>query len=625
VDPLSALRYAVVAVVALALGAAPAAAATFTVDSTTDVVDATPGDGTCATASAVCTLRAAVQEANALGDLDEVTLPAGIYRLAIDGRDEDAAATGDLDVTGPLTLVGAGARTVKISANATGDELSSQPVDRVFDVLPGGSLGLSKVTVDGGGASPGGNIRAVGPVSLVDATVTRAFSGGIWSSASLDLNRVTITANHAKNGGGVAVSGSLTALNTTIFGNRATSDGGGIDVLPGGSADLTNVTLAMNTAGGAGGQIANGGSVQIRNSIFERTTPSAANCGGTLPASGGHNVDDDGSCALAGPGDRGFSIFWWTHYKLVNSGGETDVLPNYDLGAFGMPGYSPPGPAVDIGGEGCPATDQRGVTRPQGGSCDAGAYEATFADLTITATAVPARFTGQGTFHYSLVVRNEGPTTSQLPDLSGGGQPWGDMPVPSMNGTPCPYYSCTLGPLAPGASVTVDMEQFVWAPEQPRDYAYNWSIHDRSRPDVANVDPNAANSAVDVVIPLLPPEAPAPPPPLTVMPKPCSARKTGTQRNNVLKGTSGSDLLRGLGGNDILKGFAGADCLDGGSGNDTLIGGSGKDKLSGGPGSDVINAADHQRDVVDCGKGRDRATVDRIDRVRGCEKVKRKR
>ncbi len=37
-------------------------------------------------------------------------------------------------------------------------------------------------------------------------------------------------------------------------------------------------------------------------------------------------------------------------------------------------------PAIDHGGtaaDGCPATDQRGVIRPQGAACDIGAFEAT--------------------------------------------------------------------------------------------------------------------------------------------------------------------------------------------------------------------------------------------------------
>jgi CSLREA domain-containing protein len=48
------------------LAAPPAAAAlTLTVDSTADAVDALPGNGACSTAAGKCTLRAAIQEANA--------------------------------------------------------------------------------------------------------------------------------------------------------------------------------------------------------------------------------------------------------------------------------------------------------------------------------------------------------------------------------------------------------------------------------------------------------------------------------------------------------------------------------------------------------------------------------
>ena len=49
----------------LALGAGPAEALNFVVNSTGNQVDAAPGDGVCATAGAVCTLRAAILEANA--------------------------------------------------------------------------------------------------------------------------------------------------------------------------------------------------------------------------------------------------------------------------------------------------------------------------------------------------------------------------------------------------------------------------------------------------------------------------------------------------------------------------------------------------------------------------------
>src|SRR5215510_7899257 len=91
----------------LALGACwlyfagEAAAADFVVNSVGDVTDAAPGNGICETGAGnqECTLRAAIQEANALSGHDVVRLPPGIYPLTRTGAGEDAAATGDLDIT----------------------------------------------------------------------------------------------------------------------------------------------------------------------------------------------------------------------------------------------------------------------------------------------------------------------------------------------------------------------------------------------------------------------------------------------------------------------------------------------------------------------------------------------
>jgi len=99
----------------------------------------------------------------------------------------------------------------------------------------------------------------------------------------------------------------------------------------------------------------------------------------------------------------------------------------------------------------------------------------------------------------------------------------------------------------------------------------------------------------------------------------------GTRRADRLVGTDGPDELRGLAGNDRLSGLAGNDRLSGGAGNDRLTGGRGTDTLLGGSGNDILSARDARRDTVDCGAGRrDRAIVDRYDRVRGCERVSRR-
>lgn len=99
---------------AFELTAPAAAGAEFTVNSTADDGDASPGDGMCATSSGECTLRAAIEETNALDGPNTVTVPAGTYY------------TGDLEITDDLTLTGEGAEQTIIDGGG---------VRRVFTVL----------------------------------------------------------------------------------------------------------------------------------------------------------------------------------------------------------------------------------------------------------------------------------------------------------------------------------------------------------------------------------------------------------------------------------------------------------------------------------------------------------
>lgn len=98
-------------------------------------------------------------------------------------------------------------------------------------------------------------------------------------------------------------------------------------------------------------------------------------------------------------------------------------------------------------------------------------------------------------------------------------------------------------------------------------------------------------------------------------------RIVGTAKNDYLAGTGHDDVIIGLGGNDTILGGAGNDLLIGGPGNDVIVGGPGADRIYGGPGSDWIDAADGERDFVDCGPGVDHAIVDSFDIVRNCESV----
>jgi hypothetical protein len=99
----------------------------------------------------------------------------------------------------------------------------------------------------------------------------------------------------------------------------------------------------------------------------------------------------------------------------------------------------------------------------------------------------------------------------------------------------------------------------------------------------------------------------------------------GTGGDDRLIGGAGNDSLYGAGGADVLDGGAGNDRLSGGPGNDKLTGGAGTNRYDGGPGNDSIAARNRRRETVNCGRGRDTASVDRADRARGCERVRRSR
>jgi len=94
---------------------------------------------------------------------------------------------------------------------------------------------------------------------------------------------------------------------------------------------------------------------------------------------------------------------------------------------------------------------------------------------------------------------------------------------------------------------------------------------------------------------------------------------------DTLRGSGGKDIMKGDEGRDELRGGRRADRLNGGGGKDLVVDRSGgKDRLDGSGGRDTLKANKGGRDKVDCGPGRDKAVVDVRDRVRRCEKVKRR-
>lgn len=257
-------------------------AATYTVDSTTDAVDDNIGDGVCATSGAVCTLRAAIQEANQ-GGADTITLPAGTYTLSLTGSDEDAAANEDLDFTDAdkTTLNGAGSGTTTIDANG-----NAGISDRVVHILSGATVEFNDLTITGGLLAPGS-----GAGVYTDGTTT--FNNVIVSGNAIVNNDglTTYTSVGLYCGGGTVTLNSTTITNNTASGTgTVTAGGAGLDTNC--SAVIDDSTFSNNTATDLGGGIVFSTSASTTKSITDTTVSgnSAVNGGGILiSGSAGHN------------------------------------------------------------------------------------------------------------------------------------------------------------------------------------------------------------------------------------------------------------------------------------------------------------------------------------------------
>ncbi len=240
---------------AFARDAAAPAGLTFVVNSSADVDDANPGDGVCATAGGVCTLRAAVQEANAHPGADTIQLQADTtyFPTQAEGTGVDAA---DLVISDSLTLLGAGPDSTIIDGSGVVGQ-------RVMDIT--GTVVISGITIaHGSGTSFGGGLLNNGWLTLVNTHVlSNSVSGGLndWGGGINSFGDLTVTDSLIRgnqtgsgnpNGGGIMNGGfgTLTLIRTTVMNNTTPGQGGGV-------ADATRIvdSTFSGNMGGTGGAI----------------------------------------------------------------------------------------------------------------------------------------------------------------------------------------------------------------------------------------------------------------------------------------------------------------------------------------------------------------------------------
>jgi CSLREA domain-containing protein len=212
-------------------GAPAARAAAFTVTRFDD-----PAPGSCVPGD--CSLREAVNAANAAGGPDQVIIPPGTFTLSIpaDGSPDDGA-DGDLDIQGDVTITGAGQESTVVNANGGVTADRAFDVDTTFDATHL-TVAFADLTIRGGaGGLPGRGIETS-------------------DQANTTLTRVTLSGNGGGDFGG-AISNSdgsaMTIVDSLITGNTLTGSFGGGISHQGGSLTISNSTLSGNSVGGSFG------------------------------------------------------------------------------------------------------------------------------------------------------------------------------------------------------------------------------------------------------------------------------------------------------------------------------------------------------------------------------------
>ena len=327
-----------IGLIAMAVPRRAAANPTFVVDTAGDAHDANPGDGVCDTGGGVCSLRAAVEEAEALPGADTITFSPGFPNPTT-----FLLSLGHLTISTEMTITGRG------ESNTIVDASGDLSPDRVF-LMQGSnsvSVAISDLTIQNGAPAPpsfGGGI-ASGDVAVhltnVAVTGNAAWDGAGIAGNNLTLDHCTIRSNTAAVlGGGIYGSGAVTILSSTIEGNSAVNGGGGLYVIAG-TAHIQGSTVDQNSsaAGGGGLRVSSGGTLtvvettvtgNISNSDGAGTYVEGSFGGGSLQA---FNATITGN--QCGIGQAGCGIF-------LESGGtasiaNTILANNYELSKTSAP------------------------------------------------------------------------------------------------------------------------------------------------------------------------------------------------------------------------------------------------------------------------------------------------
>ncbi|MEE9492227.1 MAG: SdrD B-like domain-containing protein [Gammaproteobacteria bacterium] len=244
-----------------------------------------------------------------------------------------------------------------------------------------GRLTISGTLIDGSGANTGVNNFAGGHLEIRNSTITGNHEA-IVNAGSLSLNHSTVAGNlaytkYAKTINVISNTGDLTLSNNLISGNAVVNY----------FKDYSGTTPWYFSYLNQHAVIQNSGTINSRNNVLGHNglafsssdlTISPSFAQGFTPDSSDivATIDGNQPTPLQGIMKSEDSVLAWSH--IMNSSqlfqGPVPILEN-NGGLTNTIALVPGSIAIDAANDTCPATDQRGVTRPQGTACDIGAYE----------------------------------------------------------------------------------------------------------------------------------------------------------------------------------------------------------------------------------------------------------
>lgn len=282
-------------------------------------------------------------------------------------REAITNANNDL-LTFPDCTAGSGSDTIAFSASLNGSILLASALPVLSDA-DGLSIngGTAKVTINGNSSFLIFDIPTGISVTIQNLTLASGAGGdggNIYNAGILNLQNSTLTGGTGTNGGAIHNFGGTVSITNSTF-TLNTADFGAVVYNNVGTVNITNSTINDNTISGGGtGILYNNGIMTIKNTIVTDGNGAALCAGNALNFASTNNYSEaDLSC---GPSFSSVALGALALGPLANNGGTTLTFT-----------LLPASAAIGTGtNSACPSVDQRGTGRPQGTTCDVGAFEA---------------------------------------------------------------------------------------------------------------------------------------------------------------------------------------------------------------------------------------------------------